>query len=146
MPGVRDHPRTNATRDSWKGIHNMARPQSSGEQWLKFIRNVTLPSLLCLIGCGPPIVRQTSPPPVMSVPPNVDASTLPEIPRIPATSVIQSPRSDDNAFYHEVKRGETLSAIARQYNTSAEQLQRANALSHPTLLKPGQLISIPESR
>jgi LysM repeat protein len=46
---------------------------------------------------------------------------------------------------HTVRRGETLSAIARRYGVSVWVLARANSLANPGLIVPGQVIVIPGS-
>lgn len=43
---------------------------------------------------------------------------------------------------HKVKRGETLSHIARRYKTTVEALQSANALADPRRLRAGQVIKL----
>lgn len=66
-----------------------------------------------------------------------------EIPQVSAERVLTNvppPRVD---YYHEVKKGESLSAIAEQYRTTAEQLTTANGLGAPDRLEPGQMIYIP---
>jgi len=44
---------------------------------------------------------------------------------------------------HRVRRGETLSHIARRYGTSVSALRRANRLRNPNRLYPGQRINVP---
>ncbi|MDH5316400.1 MAG: LysM peptidoglycan-binding domain-containing protein, partial [Gemmatimonadota bacterium] len=44
---------------------------------------------------------------------------------------------------HLVKRGETLSGLARRYGVSVQALQKANGLSSARDLKAGQKIKIP---
>ncbi len=46
---------------------------------------------------------------------------------------------------HTVRRGETLSAIARRYGASVWVLARANSLANPGLIVPGQVLVIPGS-
>lgn len=47
--------------------------------------------------------------------------------------------------YHRVKRGETLSHIARRYDVSQSQIQRWNGLGRSTQIKAGQRIRIGET-
>ena len=47
--------------------------------------------------------------------------------------------------YHNVKKGETLSAIARNYGVSVNDLTQANSISTKTSLKVGQELLIPMS-
>jgi membrane-bound lytic murein transglycosylase D len=46
---------------------------------------------------------------------------------------------------HVVKKGETVTQIARVYGVPTDELQRANGLSHNASLRPGQTLSVPES-
>jgi LysM repeat protein len=43
---------------------------------------------------------------------------------------------------YKVKRGDTLSAIARRHNTTVDALARANALANPDRIYAGQLLSL----
>jgi membrane-bound lytic murein transglycosylase D len=45
---------------------------------------------------------------------------------------------------HRVRRGETLSHIARRYRTSVSTLRRYNSLRNPNRLWPGQRIKVPQ--
>jgi membrane-bound lytic murein transglycosylase D len=47
--------------------------------------------------------------------------------------------------YHTVRRGETLSTIARRYGTSTSGVQRANGLRTANLIRVGQRLKIPGS-
>ncbi|MGF7183960.1 murein DD-endopeptidase MepM/ murein hydrolase activator NlpD [Desulfitispora alkaliphila] len=42
-----------------------------------------------------------------------------------------------------VKRGDTLNEIARRYQISVQQIQDANGIANPNLIKAGQVLSIP---
>lgn len=44
-----------------------------------------------------------------------------------------------------VKNGDTLSAIARMYNTTYQVLAEYNGISNPDLIYPGQVINIPQT-
>jgi len=44
---------------------------------------------------------------------------------------------------HKVKRGETLSHIARKYNTKSSSIARANGIRNPRYIRVGQVIKIP---
>ena len=49
--------------------------------------------------------------------------------------------------YHKVKKGETLTGIAKRYGVSVEELRRINKLSPKTTLAAGQtLIAIPSGK
>jgi len=62
-----------------------------------------------------------------------------------ATPAFEPTRGLTASEIHIVQRGETLSAISRQYGVSLDALIRANALSDPDLLDVGQEILIPPS-
>lgn len=47
-------------------------------------------------------------------------------------------------FIHVVKRGETLSRIARRYGVSVAAIVQANELRDPNRIVPGQMLCIPE--
>jgi hypothetical protein len=65
------------------------------------------------------------------------------ISRVPASSVVTLPTRRNEAFYHEVTRGETLRGIARQYGVPIQKLIEANGLLPTSDLKPKQLLFIP---
>jgi LysM repeat protein len=46
---------------------------------------------------------------------------------------------------HTVARGETLTAIAKMYHVTVDELQRANHIDNPLKLQAGQTITIPSS-
>lgn len=43
-----------------------------------------------------------------------------------------------------VKKGDTLSAIAKKYGTTVAKLAKANAIQNPDIIHTGQLLTIPE--
>ncbi|MCS7038137.1 MAG: LysM peptidoglycan-binding domain-containing protein [Anaerolineae bacterium] len=47
-------------------------------------------------------------------------------------------------FIHVVKRGETLSRIARRYGVSVADIVRVNGIANPNRIFPGQMLCIPE--
>ena len=47
---------------------------------------------------------------------------------------------------YTVKQGDTLSAIARKYNTTYQVLAAYNGISNPNLIYPGQVIKIPQEQ
>jgi len=51
--------------------------------------------------------------------------------------------SSDQAFYHKIKSGETLSGIARRYRVSVKKIARANDLSKKRLIVIGKKLKIP---
>jgi peptidoglycan lytic transglycosylase D len=55
----------------------------------------------------------------------------------------RSPRKRTSVVSYRVKRGETLSHIARRHRVSVATLRRVNRLRKPKLLRTGQVIKIP---
>lgn len=49
------------------------------------------------------------------------------------------------AITHKIKQGDTLSAIAKMYNTSVNDLASANGIKNPNLIIAGKTLSIPNS-
>lgn len=58
----------------------------------------------------------------------------------PATMQPATASSQRTNSYHKVKRGETLSGIARQHGTTVDALCRLNRITLRTVLKPGQIL------
>ncbi len=48
--------------------------------------------------------------------------------------------------YHRVRRGDTLSGIARKYRTRVSTLKRINGLNSRSIIRPGRKIKLPGSR
>jgi membrane-bound lytic murein transglycosylase D len=63
------------------------------------------------------------------------ASAIDQIPEWRAPKIILS--------RHRVRRGETISSIARKYRVSPEEILRANRLKRPRYLRPGRVLRIP---
>lgn len=95
-----------------------------------------------LSGCNTPVVN---PGPVGSRPSGGGpaapeaAQAYPEMKAEDAVTV----RPQSASYYHEVKSGETLGRIAKNYGVTVDELVRANGLSEPDRLQPGQLIYVP---
>ena len=68
------------------------------------------------------------------------------VPTVPASSVMQLPLREEKSRYHQVASGETLSLIARQLSVSVDRLRKTNLLNRSTIVEPGQLLIVPESR
>jgi LysM repeat protein len=49
-------------------------------------------------------------------------------------------RTSSNVRYHKVKKGETLSAIARKHGTTVQTLCNLNRISSSVRLHPGQIL------
>lgn len=54
----------------------------------------------------------------------------------------ETPNANDDNIQYVVKRGDTLSQIARRYNTTVTNLVNLNNISNPNLIYPGQVIYI----
>ncbi len=54
------------------------------------------------------------------------------------------PASSDAQHTHQVKQGQTLSAIAKRYRVSVNNLAAANGLTRNSMLRIGQVLDIPE--
>jgi len=54
------------------------------------------------------------------------------------------PKPSDTGVPYVVKKGETLANIAKNFNTSAAEIQSANRITDPSKLREGQTIFIPQ--
>lgn len=63
------------------------------------------------------------------------SGTIPEVP-------IPEPGDDLQTVYYTVKRGDTLSQIAQNYGTTVQEIVRLNGISNPSLIYPGQVLTI----
>ena len=89
------------------------------------------------VAIGNPATRSNSA--GVAIPPDLQG-----IPRVPASSAVTiSPKSAE-AVYHEVARGETPASIARRFGTTTERLLKLNGLEPTAVLRPGQLLAIPQ--
>jgi membrane-bound lytic murein transglycosylase D len=70
----------------------------------------------------------------------VVAASLPAIPR--EERLVTAPAVVSEATY-KVRRGETLTKIAKKYGTSVEALASANGIKNPRSLRVGQVLTIP---
>ena len=52
--------------------------------------------------------------------------------------------ADSASSYGTVRKGDTLSKVARRYNTSAETLAKLNKIKNPAMIQPGQKLRLPE--
>lgn len=77
--------------------------------------------------------------------PSQTEGTGDEQPKEPLDEQLPAPSIDptQKATVYTVKEGDTLSAIAQQYGTTAQILQEYNALEDPDLIYTGQVIQIP---
>ena len=115
---------------------------------------IMMPSLLAA-GCGPQVVNPggSSPMPPAAMRGTTaapagwgaaagDEATFGQLPAVPAASVVDLPPAKSETW-HEVQKGDTLTAIARQHGTSVGKLVEANGLDVNAPIKPGQMIVIP---
>ena len=112
-----------------------------------------------LVGCGSPLV-ESGPGPTTRLPksqlnlsqdnvvPHEQSGIDPTRPvaEVPASSVLNLPGELESGNYHVVKRGETLTMIARKFNVPMKQLLDANGLNSDDPIFPEQMIYIPSSR
>ncbi len=76
----------------------------------------------------------------LKVPPGKTEGLLAKIERLPQSS---PPPSGGTYVVHRVRRGETISTIARRYHTSVHRIARANNLNRRYLIVAGQRLKIP---
>jgi LysM repeat protein len=63
--------------------------------------------------------------------------------KIPEGTVLLAQKKETQTK-HRVKKGQTLIAIAKRYNTSAKAIARLNNIKNPRKLQTGQLLKIPK--
>lgn len=51
-------------------------------------------------------------------------------------------RPDENYIYYQVRSGDTLTEIARRYDTTVEEIARENRISNPDLIYVGEILRI----
>jgi membrane-bound lytic murein transglycosylase D len=97
-------------------------------------------SLEVLKGLNPELRYKLLPPDTyaLKVPANKGEQLLAKINEIPVSS---PPKP--TFVYHRVRRGETLSTIARRYRTSVRKIMRANNLRRSNYIVAGRLLKIP---
>lgn len=94
-----------------------------------------------LSGCHLEVSEEIAEPATRAESTNLESGT----PQVSAEQILPSVPEPREDYYHEVRAGETLSRIAKQYDSSAEELAKVNGLGAPDRLEPGQLIYIPEN-
>ena len=60
----------------------------------------------------------------------------------PSTPVSKSAISTNNTITYKVKKGDTLSAIAKKYNTTYQKIASDNGIKNPNLIRIGQVLKI----
>ncbi len=110
---------------------------------LKQISKKTGVPLKTLKALNPELRYQTTPPDLYSlkVPPGTGDTLLAVLADIPDYRPPQPPRP--KYVYHRVRRGETVSAIARRYHSSIKRIARANRLNRRLTIRVGKKLKIP---
>lgn len=85
-----------------------------------------------------PAQPQTFAPTNQSIPRSLD-----DVANVPASEALKLPPLPKDIRWHDVRPGDTLDSIARQYSVTADVLMEANAFSKSPSLKVGQMIRIP---
>lgn len=128
---------------------------SAGQKQLSATSFVLVLSLMmsgCFYGPPPnyqpiPSQQQVMPTPAQSgttfAPDAQGAATLDEVPDAPANQILTVPKPRDPGIIYEAKEGDTLSNIARQYGVTVDDLMKTNAFDREPVIKPGQLLRIP---
>jgi membrane-bound lytic murein transglycosylase D len=97
--------------------------------------------LKVLLELNPELRYRISPPDkyTLRVPPGKPEMLLAKIDEIPVSSLPKP-----TFVYHRVRRGETLSTIARKYRTRVARIMRANNLRRSNYIVAGKLLKIPQ--
>lgn len=94
-----------------------------------------------------PMQPQVAPTPVQPgttfAPESGGATTFDQIPDAAADTVLTVPQPRDPGTFHEVKVGDTLTVIARQYGVTVGELMNANSFDREPVLQPGFQLRIP---
>jgi len=92
----------------------------------------------------PPTPQPSAPaaPPKPATPPAPPQSSTPTVPPKPATPPAEPGTPPTTCT---VQSGDTLYAIARKFGVTVAALSAANNISNPSLIKPGQVLTIPKS-
>ncbi len=85
-----------------------------------------------------PTEMVSSPPPTAT-----PIATLASAPT--ASAPVSTPAAVAEPEYYTVQRGDTLSSIARRYNTTVEAILRANNIANPNYIYVGQRLLIPKA-
>ncbi|UCH22539.1 MAG: LysM peptidoglycan-binding domain-containing protein [Deltaproteobacteria bacterium] len=98
-------------------------------------------SLEVIKGLNPELRYKILPPDkyTLRVPPDMGEPLMAKITEIPVSS---APKP--TFVYHRVRRGETLSTIARRYKTRVRSIMRANNLRRSNYIVAGRLLKIPQ--
>ena len=96
-------------------------------------------------GSPAPVVIQPPTLPSTSTPPGASQPTLPPAPSQPTTPppTQPAPPSTPSTITYTVQPGDTLYAIARKFGVTVAAIVAANNIADPSLIKPGQVLTIP---
>jgi len=72
------------------------------------------------------------------------AASISAAPSAPVPVVMFSDNFPRTGISYTIQKGDTLSAIARRYDASVDDIRNANHISDPSKLMPGQVIFIPQ--
>jgi len=97
------------------------------------VSQAPIPLLERNVAVGPAISPTGSPAPT-------NTSSSPSVP--PTSALPCTPRADWTATY-TIRQGDTLFAVARQFNLSLQQLQQGNCISDPNRVQVGQVLRVP---
>lgn len=110
-----------------------------------------------LVNLNPDLVRGVTPPSGgcnLAVPANMTETVLASLPKLqevrPETVLASTPssssaRSRGSDRVHLVRRGETLSGIAKKYGVSTDELMKANRIRTARYVQPGRKLNLPSS-
>jgi membrane-bound lytic murein transglycosylase D len=117
---------------------------------LTVTRRVSLSRIATVAGVSAGVLKSLNPelrrgvlPPEryeLKVPPGKSDGLLAKIEHLPQAT---TPSTGGTYVVHRVRRGETISTIARRYNTSVHRIARANNLNSRYLIVAGQRLKIP---
>jgi membrane-bound lytic murein transglycosylase D len=79
----------------------------------------------------------------LRVPPGQEAAALAALPQAAVNARSRLAASDEDYSYYRVRRGETLSSIARKFGVSQSALARLNGLSTSSRLVSGRRLRVP---
>lgn len=108
-----------------------------------------------LVNLNPDLVRGVTPPSggcSLAVPANMTETVLASLPKLqevrPEVVLASTPssgRSRGSDRVHLVRRGETLSSIAKKHGISTEELMKANRIRTARYVQPGRKLNLPDT-
>ncbi len=130
------------------GLDPMVTDSPMDYQTIEISKQVSLEAIADKIGVSKKLIADLNPelrhkilPPdtyPLKIPPEKKRMLLTAIDEIPVTS---PPRS--SFVYHRVRRGQTLSTIAKRYKTTTKRIARANNIKRRNYIVAGKLLKIP---